>query len=213
MNIHKDEVRLYVYRHAEATKNLNEHLVAGRSHTSRLTSRGRAQGEELGDFIDAEREFDAVCSSIAVRAVQTTTLALKRANIELPVHPEPDLQEISQGMWEGKDRRVPIKIREQEEYYTHPRDRGLDGRVTGGESVREVGERVANALATRALRGTERRIMVVTHDMALRCLAVHLTGDSNHIKTRFPYCSETIVTFSSDALYLDEDHLGVPTLR
>src|SRR6266540_1442636 len=130
------------YRHAQSTKNEKPGFVGGRSNESPLTELGEQQASQLGGALAfKEPKFVAAFCSGAKRTEQTGSLALQAAGMDLPLQKHEGLLEISQGkLWEGRDRQQPLILPDgTAETYTHPYTRGLDGRVTGGESVAEVG--------------------------------------------------------------------------
>jgi broad specificity phosphatase PhoE len=203
------------YRHAESMKNKNPHLVGGRSISSLLTpTTGRRQADELGPAMRREnRDFFAAFASPAIRARQTGRRALQSAGVGLPLLIHEGLLEISQGLWEGRDRREPLLLPDGTvEVYTHPHRRGLDGRVTGGQSVAEVGQRMEQALLDLAkpFEDQDAEIAVFGHDFALRCLRVRLENEPDHIRSRVDYCSETTIAVRGGQLAIMQ--FGVPMI-
>jgi broad specificity phosphatase PhoE len=210
--------RVRLYRHAEATKNSEriKNIVAGRSLHSPLTTKGREQSAQLGEYFKHQQlEFGTAISSPANRAYGTGLIALRTAGlvrVELDVAPE--LLEISQGSWEGQDRTRPLSIDGiiVEQTYPHPRDRGLDGRVHGGESVREVGTRILGKCVELGRQYPDADVALFTHDIALRCALVVLTNDfDDNIGRRIGHCSETLFTYDPAQDSLQVQHIGLPT--
>lgn len=142
--------RISAFRHSQAGKNTQEpSIVAGQSLRSPLTLHGLGQSAQLGlAFRRQERWFTAARSSSADRAFGTGFVAFEVAglvDVELVV--DDRLLEISQGAWEGRDRTQPLVINDEVVEETYPRllNRGLEGRVWGGQSVLEVGKRMLDA--------------------------------------------------------------------
>jgi probable phosphoglycerate mutase len=106
----------------------------------------------------------AVClSSPLLRAIQTAEL------LRLRPQPEPRLIEMAWGEWEGR-RLADLRAELGEEMAENER-RGLDFRPVGGESPREVQERL-RALLHEIAKPT----ILVTHKGVLRALYALATG-------------------------------------
>lgn len=205
-----------LYRHAKAKKNCDPDIVGGRSNSSPLIVEGEAQADWLGDRFRREQKlFAAVYTSPAVRARSTAVRSLQRAGIVRPLIEHPGLQEISQGLWEGRNRHEELSLPDGTiEQYIHPYKRGLDGRVAGGESIADVGLRMESALLeiAAAEANPDAPIAVFTHDFALRCLRVRFTGNPSLISEGVGYCSVTIVEIDSAALSLTDSNFGIPQI-
>lgn len=147
---------ILLIRHAECVMNL--HLattIGGRANDSPLTRRGRAQATALGQRLarlPEELRPRALFASTAVRARETAE-AISRAlreehgAAELPVQLREGLLEIEMGEWAGKDRKATYTP----EVLSAIRDRPLDFAAPGGESQREVEERVARCIESEVL--------------------------------------------------------------
>lgn len=203
-----------IYRHAESAKNKNGNIVGGRSIESHLTSDGEHQADELGLALRRKnRRLIAAFASSADRAIQTGVRSLQAGEFDLELHEHEGLLEISQGLWEGKDRRQPLTLPNgTTEVYTHPYSRGLHGRVTGGESVAEAGERMEQVL--NKIEGqysdADGDIAIFSHDVALRCLRVRLNKEHDHIREGVAYCSETTIARQEGRLAIVQ--FGVPMI-
>lgn len=204
-----------IYRHGKSKKNdeARANIVAGRSTKAPLVDIGERQATDLGLYL-AKKDIVAAYASPADRAYNTGKTALHAARLDhLVLNTRSGLEEISQGVWEGNDRTSPLLLPDGTiEYYTHPRERGLDGRVYGGESIREVGARmqcVLTEIGAEHEGGGE--IAVFGHDFAIRCLVVALTGDDiEKLNNRIAYCSETRVRCEDSELILE--YAGKPVI-
>jgi broad specificity phosphatase PhoE len=143
---------LYFIRHGETDFNVAQRLQ-GRSET-RLNARGRSQGREYAGVLRALFERDrhqpsdyAYVSSPLLRARETMKLLRSELGLDPKAYAiDERLAEISYGEWEGftlaeiqaRDPGV-LQRREQDKWYFRP---------PGGESYREVAERVAAWYAT-----------------------------------------------------------------
>ncbi len=141
MMMDKPRTGILFLRHGESFFNAHKkHLFGGRSNQTRSTPTGRNQSTDAG-----KRLFEAgiipthVHSSPAVRTIESIGNALTAMDSDAEVFVDPDLQELSRGEWEGlprKDYLTPEVIEEMKRL-------GLDFKTPGGESVRELGERIA----------------------------------------------------------------------
>lgn len=146
---------ILLIRHAECVMNL--HLattIGGRANESPLTNRGKAQAAALERRLAQLPEGlrpRLLFASTAVRARETAEAiaqAIKESDaIALPVSLEADLLEIEMGQWAGKDRKETYTPQVLSEIRARP----LDFAAPGGESQRQVEERVARCIEERVL--------------------------------------------------------------
>lgn len=167
-------ITFYFIRHGESEMNTTPHLIGGRSNHTPLTSTGTAQAEACGRALhDLGIIPDLVYASPAVRTRQTAELTLKTLQCTLTPRIDPHLQELHQGEWEGKVRA---------HFYTPTTlakvaVQGKDFAAPGGESMRQVGERMTdwlNQAARAAHQQTHTSVLVFGHGMAIKCLAGHI---------------------------------------
>ena len=143
---------LYFIRHGETDFNVAQRLQ-GRSET-RLNARGRAQSGEIAgvlrDLFERERREPADCayvSSPLLRARETMEIMRAGLGIDPKAYAiDERLAEISYGEWEGFTLKE-IQARDPDVLQRRERDK-WDFRPPGGESYREVAERVAAWYAT-----------------------------------------------------------------
>lgn len=159
--------RVVLVRHAESVANTQLHFISGRSNHSPLTTVGEQQASALGEALKAVGYSpDVVYSSPAVRTAETARLALLALNHANTINIDDRLQELEQGEWTGRLR---------DETYTpemsaHIATLGVEFAAPGGESMRDVGERMLDWI--RAAGCTESRdVLAFTHGVAIRCLA------------------------------------------
>src|SRR5579862_9764391 len=143
---------LYFIRHGETDFNVAQRLQ-GRSET-KLNARGRAQSREIAgvlrDLFERDRHQPpdyAYVSSPLLRARETMELLRSELGLDPRAYAIDDrLAEISYGEWEGFT--LPeIQARDAGVLLRRDRDK-WDFRPPGGESYREVAERVAAWYAT-----------------------------------------------------------------
>lgn len=151
---------ILLIRHAECVMNL--HLattIGGRANESPLTNRGRAQARALGERLaklPPNLRPKLLFASTAVRAKETAE-AISKALLEesddtgeaslQSVALEEDLLEIEMGQWAGKDRKKTYSPQVLAEIRARP----VDFAAPGGESQRQVEERVARCIEERVL--------------------------------------------------------------
>lgn len=108
-----------------------------------------------------------VCASPLARAVETARLVTRSEPVVVPA-----LVEMDWGAWEGTT--FAALRADHAEAFAAAEARGLDFRPPGGESLREVQQRVLAWLAS--LGAADRTIVAVTHKGVLNVLVAHLTG-------------------------------------
>lgn len=152
---------ILLIRHAECVMNL--HLattIGGRASDSPLTKRGRAQAAALGERLarlPASQRPSLLFASTAVRARETAeaiSKALKEKSggggektCPIPVRLHEELLEIEMGEWAGKDRKETYTAEVLDRIRAEP----LDFAAPGGESQRQVEERVARCIEEKVL--------------------------------------------------------------
>jgi len=196
---------LYLFRHAQSVMNESyTHLVGGRSNHVSLTALGESQAQRLGLWIRANCPMpDAIYVSPAARTIQTARIALDMAGIGLPYEIEDRLQELSQGVNEGKLR---------DEVYT-PDVKSViaiqqkDFKFEKGDSMNEVYARVDN-WAEEAIRKPEAEVVYgFTHGFSARCYVGGKEGwDHAAIRSNdMGNAAATIVNFDDKLRYLRTD--------
>ncbi len=176
-------MKLALLRHGITAWNL-EKRIQGQTDVG-LAAEGRRQLQSLALPRDY-RDFDWYCSPL-LRARETAQiLGLSRISLE------PRLGEMNWGAWEGQilkplRRKLGAVMRDNEA-------RGLDFRPPGGESPREVQQRLQSWLAEVA--GSGRDSAAVTHKGVIRCIYALASG--------WDLRGEAPVDFSWDALHLFE---------
>jgi broad specificity phosphatase PhoE len=157
---------IWLIRHGKTDWNL---VGRFQGHTDiPLNSRGLAQAGELAQKLSGV-EFTAIYSSDLKRASQTASVV--SAALHLPVTTDHRLREISQGEWEGMSL---IEVREKYELDLSSAESSADSRAPGGESVREVAARMAEAASSITRVHPTGKVLIVSHGLAvasLYCLA------------------------------------------
>jgi len=162
---------IYFIRHGECLTNLAQaETIGGRSNNDPLSEVGIMQACMLGAYLAEENiHFDEVYSSPAIRAMATAKLACHYISYPLErIVVCDELQELSQGDWEGKPRA---------EFYTPEAIAQMDAdhwnfKAPNGESQRDTEERMLGWVTDKLLPKYEqgRTVGVFTHGLAIKCL-------------------------------------------
>jgi 2,3-bisphosphoglycerate-dependent phosphoglycerate mutase len=136
-----------------------------------LNETGLAQARGLADLL-AGNHFAALYSSDLQRAAQTAEILGEALRLDVCLHP--GLREICFGEWEGYTRdEVHAHYADLiAERHSHP----LDSRPPGGETNRELAQRVAATADEIARAHPEGRVLVVSHGLALATLTCLACG-------------------------------------
>jgi len=160
---------VYILRHGQTDFNL-QGIVQGSGVNSSLNETGRMQGKL---FYDKHKDvpFGVVLTS-ALKRTHETVAGFIDAGIPWEQHPE--INEMSWGAHEGK-KGTPESIAE---YRTIKDGWGLgeiDGRIGGGESAREMGERLQTFIDHLPKRDEE-TILICSHGRAMCGLVTLMMG-------------------------------------
>ena len=158
--------RLILIRHGQTEWNL-----VGRYQGQTdlpLNAYGRQQAEQIAQRLDGT-QLAAIYASDLTRARKTAEV-LAHA-VGLPVQLDPRLREINQGEWEGMpfseiQRRYPRELELR-------REDPLSFVTPGGESIRQVRERVLQAAEEIRRRHPNETVALVSHGVVLAILRAH----------------------------------------
>jgi broad specificity phosphatase PhoE len=162
-------VRLVVVRHGETASNA-EQRHAGQLDVP-LNALGERQALAVGQSLATER-FDLVMVSDLLRARQTA--AAITPLLDAPVTFDPDLREISVGVWAGLTR-DEVRARYPDELARRDAD-GVRYAPTGGETVAQLAERVARALERSQRAHPDGAVLWVTHGGVIGVLICQVLG-------------------------------------
>lgn len=179
---------LLFIRHGQSQANLDG-VFAG-NYDAELTKLGYEQAERTAQFIAENYNVDAVYASDLVRAFETGKCIA--APFSLPVIPEPGMREIYAGKWEGVTFEDIVK-NFPEEFSKWQEDVG-NSRCSGGESTRELSERVLSAVTRIAEENDGKTVAVATHATPVRVLQCILSGASFDDMKDIPWVSNASVT-------------------
>ena len=157
---------LLLIRHGQTDWN-REGRYTGQSDIP-INERGKEQARQVAAQLQ-EMPPDVIISSDLIRA--RTTAEIIAAPYNLPVHTDPRLREIDQGVWEGMTF-SDIKAKYAAEFAARSAD-PLSVAPPGGETVGQVRERVLAAVTDITRRHAGKRVAIVAHGLALAIIKAH----------------------------------------
>ena len=160
---------LIFVRHCEADGNINR-IFHGRTD-SQISENGRRQLSLLSERFRGV-EYDRIFSSPLSRTMLTAQAV--NSSLLLPIEPCDGLLEIDGGHWEGKRWRSLPHLYPQEAYDWAKAPHNFS--PEGGETMRQVRERMAHTATDIAARNTGKRIVCVSHGCAIRNLICWAKG-------------------------------------
>lgn len=179
---------IIMVRHGESEANRME-IFAG-NFDADLQHRGEKQAEKTAEFIANTYKVDKIYASDLKRAFRTGKAIGDRLGME--VIPEPRVREISAGEWEGKTF-VELAEEYKEEYNVWVNDVG-NSKCTGGESVRELGDRILAVLTEIAAANEGKTVVIATHATPVRVMQVHAAGGDFNIMKDIKWVSNASVS-------------------
>lgn len=139
-----------------------------------LNDTGREQAQTVGEWIAETYDVDRVFASDLVRTRETTELVLESIGTR-PVSFEPAWRERGLGIYQGLTH-TDVETRFPEFGLNETAYRAVDVAPEGGESFRDVHNRVVGRFEDLTDRGNGETILVVTHGGPLRMLLGHAKG-------------------------------------
>ena len=189
-------MRLVLVRHGESTGNITQ-VLQGRDET--LTERGRAQARAVATHIANTYDVRKLYASPLARAFETASII--GAAVGMEPEPREPLAEINVGRAAGLTVQQWVEQHpEQERGWTLE---GIDFEWPGGESGRQLGQRVATELdrMIEQHRGEDGTVVAVSHGGALAWAIGYLLRESleRWPQHTFDNCSITEVQFGTTA--------------
>ena len=184
---------LTIVRHGQTSANLDG-IWHGSTDTP-LTELGRRQAAATAAWIEAHHTPIARIYASPLERAHHTAQAIGHP---LGLHPEldPDLVEYDLGEWEGLS--FATLHRDRKLFENMALD--LDYRPHGGESPRQVGDRLAGALRRIADRHAGERVVVVSHGGALSiALGLLIDNDYRNWTRMMKNCAISELAISSTA--------------
>ncbi len=179
---------LLLIRHGESKAN-ELGLYAGHGDFE-LTEKGLEQAELTAKFILSHYSVDAVYSSDLKRAYQTAKATAEKLNTEIVT--DKGLREIFAGKWEGYPfNQLIFDFKEDYEIWLNDIGNAV---CTGGESVKELRERVMDALQRIAEKNEGKTLVIATHATPVRVAQCTAEGKSIGELNDIPWVSNASVT-------------------
>lgn len=158
---------IILIRHGETVANAR-HIIQGQTDTL-LNETGEQQAERIAGRL-RDTEFTAIYASDLKRAMRTAeVIARPHGNAVIPC---PGLREWHLGAWQGKTIEEVAELY-PDEYRNFSQD-SPETLITGGESRREVQQRVSETLITLAQRHPGGRLLLVSHGGAIGMILRHI---------------------------------------
>ena len=161
--------RILVIRHGFSENNAVRRFT-GQANAP-LSALGREQAELLADYLCHTEQIAAVYASDLDRA--TDTVAPTAARLGLAVIPEPALRETDVGDWTNRVYEE-VETTDKEAMARHRTD--PDFPIPGGESNRQVFDRVTACVHRLAVRHKGQTVVLATHAMPARCIEAMSEG-------------------------------------
>jgi broad specificity phosphatase PhoE len=192
-------------RHGETEWNVEKRMQGHQD--SPLTEKGVHQGQSLGQSLNAIN-FAAIYSSSSPRAVQTAELIRNQKSTIIEL--EDDLREIFLGSWEGQNN---IEQAHPEDYYSFWNMPHIYSPKNGGESYREVQNRVLPLIREIIDNHKGEEVLVVSHTVTLKLIMSYFEGRSLEKLWELPYLYPTSLSkvaitnnYPTIELYADVSH-------
>lgn len=176
---------LYFIRHAQSEANL-QRILASRLPFP-LTLEGRAEAASIARQFRKIARIDTIISSPLKRAAQTAE-PFGRA-FGLPICYDPRICEQELGKFSGM---TYDQVKECPDYRHNALDRWDWKPEGGGESYRMIAERISSFLFDLHNRAGDRRILIVTHAVALRLIMASLKNTLPTYPKEFPNNGEIL---------------------
>ncbi len=172
---------IYIIRHGETDLN-KLGIVQGRGVDADLNETGVAQGEAFFQFYK-EVPFDRIYVSSLKRTRQTVQSFI---DLGIPYTSMSELDELAWGKWEGKPNNEEARqaFKELTEQWQAGNE---DAHFEGGESPRQVGDRLKTAMSLIISQREEKRVLICMHGRALRLLLCLLLEKPFTSMMEFPH--------------------------
>ena len=202
-------VTLILERHGQSDGNV---LKMFTGHTDLpLTELGKKQVEKSAEYIIENYKIDKIYSSDLTRAMQTAQFVADRTGLEI-IKSE-NLRELFAGDWDGQ-LFTYVEEKFADDWKTWQEDLG-NSRCTGGESIKELSERVVKELTRIAEENDGKTVFIATHATPVKVSQCYFRKwDVEDIK-KLPFsanASLTVVTYDKGnweiKLESYDEHLG-----
>lgn len=180
--------KLILIRHGESEANRQKRFAG--HYNAKLQDMGLEQAKVTAQYIAEHYQVDAIYASDLVRAYETGKCVADL--LKLPIIADRNLREIQAGEWEG----IPFDDLEKlyaEDFGCWQRDIG-NSRCTGGESVKQLGERIYTALTRIVQENPDRTVVIATHATPIRVMECLISRQSLDEMKEIPWVSNASLT-------------------
>ncbi len=179
---------LILIRHGESEANRQE-IFAGHIDPD-LQNKGLMQAKLTAKYIVGNYKVDEIYASDLKRAYKT---AMRLAQIlDIKVIKDKNLREINAGKWEGM-KFDELRVAYPEEYNVWLNHIGR-AECVGGESVKQLGERIMGALTKIAEENEGKTIAIATHATSIRAAQSIIKSGTVEEMENIPWVSNASVT-------------------
>lgn len=188
-----DACVMHLLRHGATPPNLvDPPVMQGKGMDEPLAEVGREQAARAAGAL-SDRPLKAIYASPLRRAMETAGVVAERHG--LPVQPVESLVEVEVGRWEGRSW-PEIEREEPDAYRAFREDPGANG-YPGGETMRELLDRVSLGLEQLMQRHVGDEIAVVAHSVVNRAYLGSLLGLSLAGGRRIPQanCAINVIRY------------------
>lgn len=173
----------YLVRHPESALNADGTLVGGRSNATPVTERGLEQARRFAEVFPGQYpKPDVFYSSPAVRTKTLIDIYNEVTDEHNGYFIDNDLQELSQGIGEGKPRADIYNA----EVLAEVALKQLDFALPEGESVNMAADRMFAALHRMEQRHPNKTVFVAGHGLSFRSVIGRVLGWSHYETTTDP---------------------------
>ncbi len=180
-------LNLYLLRHPESTANVQNILIEGRSDNVGLTHRGFVQAKALGKrLVKEDIKFDIVYTSTAQRTITCASIICSILGYDGEIVAREDLQERSQGNWEGRKKTEIYTPQLLEIIAMDP----LNFKPPNGESIADVTTRMQNFITNvlvgklKASKAPAINAPIFGHGFSFKCLLTGILGSDPNLTHR-----------------------------
>lgn len=182
-------------RHGQSTTNL-EKVFTGQVDAA-LTSVGIEQAERMARYV-AQYPVEKVYASSLQRAVDTAATICR--SLDCPMETSDNLREIYAGYWEGISFEE-IAERYPDSYAIWRQDFG-NANPDGGESCKELYDRVVKTFRHIVENTTEKVVCIVSHAIPIRMIQCYITCGNVEDAAKMPWVPNASVTvYDYDGAY------------
>lgn len=188
---------IYLTRHGQTIWNIDKRLQG--VSNSDLTQLGIEQAMSLRDRMN-DIDIDVIYTSPLVRALETAKIIRGNRDIEIVI--EDGLKEISFGEYEGSTEAELLKKgigTELKKMF----DGDINIKTPGGESVKELYERLEYTLEKIIEKYKNKRILIVSHGMTLRTMMNYFYQGREVFTDIMGQATLTKITFDKNQFNVD----------